>query len=37
LPRQAWHRQPLWRRAWSWIAYGITRALLGFFSYEPYH
>jgi cardiolipin synthase len=37
LPRQAWHRQPLWRRAWTWIAYGITRLLLGLFSYEPYH
>jgi cardiolipin synthase len=37
LPGSAWHRQPLWRRAWTWIAYGITRLLLGFVSYEPYH
>jgi cardiolipin synthase len=37
LPGRDWHRQPLWRRAWTWVAYGITRLLLGFFSYEPYH
>lgn len=24
-----WHSQPLWRRIMIWIAYGLTRALLG--------
>jgi cardiolipin synthase len=37
LPSRAWRHQPLWRRAWTWIAYGITRLLLGVVSYEPYH
>ncbi|HXM82085.1 MAG TPA: cardiolipin synthase ClsB [Burkholderiales bacterium] len=35
-PRQ-WHRQPLWRRAWIWIAYGCARFLLSRFGFERYH
>jgi cardiolipin synthase len=37
LRRQAWTREPIWRRAWVWIAYGIARLLIGFASYERYH
>jgi cardiolipin synthase A/B len=37
LPPQEWRRRALWRRAWSWIAYGIARLLIGFASYERYH
>jgi len=37
LPPQEWRRQPLWRRAWTWIAYGIARLLIGFAGYERYH
>lgn len=37
LPPQSWKREPLWRRAWIWIAYGIVRLLIGFASYERYH
>ncbi len=37
LPPQEWKRRSLWRRAWSWIAYGIARLLIGFASYERYH
>jgi len=37
LPPLAWRRRPLWRRALSWIAYGIARAVIGFASYERYH
>jgi cardiolipin synthase len=37
LRQQAWTREPIWRRAWVWIAYGIARLLIGFASYERYH
>jgi cardiolipin synthase A/B len=37
LPAQAWKNEPLWRRFWTWIAYGIARLLLGFAVYERYH
>jgi cardiolipin synthase len=37
LPSREWKREPLWRRAWTWIAYGIARLLIGFASYERYH
>jgi cardiolipin synthase len=37
LPSLEWKRRPLWRRAWNWIAYGITRLLIGFAGYERYH
>jgi cardiolipin synthase A/B len=37
LPAQAWRNEPLWRRVWTWIAYGIARLLLGFAVYERYH
>jgi cardiolipin synthase len=37
LPPLAWRHRPLWRRAFNWIAYGITRLLLAYASYERYH
>ena len=37
LPPREWKHQPLWRRAWTWIAYGIARLLIGFAGYERYH
>lgn len=37
LPPREWKREPLWRRAWTWIAYGIARLFIGFASYERYH
>jgi len=37
LPQRQWKRQPLWRRAWNWIAYGIVRLLIGFAGHERYH
>jgi len=37
LPSQEWKRRALWRRAWSWIAYGIARSLIAFAGYERYH
>jgi cardiolipin synthase len=37
LPPLAWRHRPLWRRALNWIAYGITRLLLVYASYERYH
>lgn len=37
LPPLEWKRRPLWRRAWSWIAYGIARLLIAFAGYERYH
>jgi len=37
LPPQAWRQRSLWRRALNWIAFGITRLLLAYASYERYH
>jgi len=37
LPPRQWHRQPLWRRAWSWLAYGLARFLISRFGFERYH
>jgi len=37
LPAQTWRGEPLWRRIWTWIAYGIARLALGFLVYERYH
>jgi cardiolipin synthase A/B len=31
--KSAWHRQPLWRRALIWSAYGCARLLLGLVGY----
>lgn len=31
--RSAWHRQPLWRRALIWGAYGCARLLMGLVGY----
>jgi cardiolipin synthase len=28
-----WHRQPLWRRALIWSAYGCARLLMGLVGY----
>jgi cardiolipin synthase len=33
---QHWRRRPLWQRVPIWIAYGITRLLIAFVSYERY-
>jgi cardiolipin synthase len=37
LPPRRWRRQPVWRRAGIWIAYGIARLLISFAGYERYH
>ena len=37
LPPRQWRRQPLWRRAWSWLAYGLARFLISRFGFERYH
>jgi len=31
--KSAWHRQPLWRRALIWSAYGCARLLMGLIGY----
>ncbi len=31
--KRAWHRQPLWRRALIWSAYGCARLLMGLIGY----
>ena len=31
--KSAWHRQPLWRRALIWSAYGCARLLMGLVGY----
>jgi len=31
--KSAWHRQPLWRRAVIWLAYGCARLLMGVVGY----
>lgn len=36
IPPQHWQRRPLWQRVPFWIAYGITRLLVAFVSYERY-
>jgi cardiolipin synthase len=36
IPPQHWRRRPLWQRVPIWIAYGITRLLIAFASYERY-
>jgi cardiolipin synthase len=36
IPPQNWRQRPLWQRVPIWIAYGITRLLIAFFSYERY-
>lgn len=36
IPPQHWRHRPLWQRVPIWIAYGITRLLIAFASYERY-
>jgi cardiolipin synthase len=36
IPPQNWRQRPLWQRVPIWAAYGITRLLIAFFSYERY-
>ncbi len=35
--KRQWHRQPLWRRALIWSAYGCTRLLMGVAGYGGKH
>ncbi len=35
--KRMWHRQPLWRRALIWSAYGCTRLLMGLVGYGGKH
>ena len=35
--KRMWHRQPLWRRALIWSAYGCTRLLMGVAGYGGKH
>jgi cardiolipin synthase len=35
--KSAWHRQPLWRRALIWSAYGCARLLMGVIGYGGKH
>jgi cardiolipin synthase len=37
VPPRQWHRQPPWRRAWIWLAYGFARFLISRFGFERYH
>jgi len=37
LPPRQWKREPFWRRAGVWLAYGIARLLVSFAGYERYH
>ena len=37
LPPLQWKRQPVWRRAGIWLAYGIARLLMSFAGHERYH
>jgi len=37
LPPRQWKRQPIWRRAGIWLAYGVARLLMSFAGYERYH
>ena len=37
LPPQQWRSEPVWLRARTWIAYGITRLLISLSGYEGYH
>jgi cardiolipin synthase len=35
--KNAWHGQPLWRRALIWSAYGCARLLMGLVGYGGKH
>lgn len=37
LPRQEWHRQPLWRRLLIWTTYGLARLAMMVYGFERYH